>query len=456
MGKKILLISTILSLSAASALAQTTEQRLDDLEKEVKILRHQLEVEKQQRAAAPAKKVEVETAKVVNVAPDKSANVEFDKNGVKVSSKDGKSFLKIRGFVEADNRTFFNDSNQSSVDTFTVRHVRPIIESQFDDFALYFAPDFAGGTTKLYDAYVDFKPSKYLNLRMGKFKAPVGLEHLKASQETTFAETGLPSNLISNRDTGLMAYGNVIPEVEYQIGVFNGVPNAAMDDTDAGDSKDIDARVFIQPFKTAANAFKGLGFGLSGTYGTRDGSLTARDLGTAKTAGQGTFFQYKSTTFAKGDVKRLSPQAYYYYGPLGILTEYILEEEDVKNGTSVATIKNNAWQAQLTYVLTGEDATYKWVSPARPFSVEKGQWGAWEVGVGIGELTIDNAAFNTFADSTVAAKKAKNYGLVLNGYLSDNVKIKFDYEYTGFDGGAAAGKDRQAEQVLISRVTYKF
>ncbi|MCE3232016.1 MAG: oprP [Rickettsiaceae bacterium] len=441
MLKKILFASTILSLGIGSqAFAASTEERLKALEQEIQILRRQAEVEKE----------------VADAAAARTANIEYNKSGLKVSSKDGSRSLKIRGYVQVDQRSFFNDSNKSDVDTFTVRRARPIIEAQVDEFSVFLSPDFGGGNTRLYDAYVEFKPSKYFNLRAGKFKAPVGLEHLKSSTDNTFVETGLPSNLVSNRDVGLMAYGNIIPELEYQFGVFNGVANASMDDTEIEDSKEIAGRLFVQPFKTSANALTGLGFGVAGTFGNRDGSTTSRQLGSARTAGQATFFQYRSTAFAKGDQWRISPQAYYYFGPFGALAEYVVASEDVTLGTRSQTLKNDAWQAQLTYVLTGEDATYKWVSPSSPFSWSKKQWGAWEVGAVIGELTIDDDTFSVFADPTVSARKARNYGLVLNGYLNDNVKLTFDYEHTTFDGGAANNRDRESEQVLLSRVTYKF
>ncbi|MEQ1789069.1 MAG: hypothetical protein ABL857_01360 [Rickettsiales bacterium] len=63
---------------------------------------------------------------------------------------------------------------------------------------------------------------------------------------------------------------------------------------------------------------------------------------------------------------------------------------------------------------------------------------------------------HTFASSSSSASKAKNYGAVLNGYLTDSVKVSLDYEHTSFEGGAAANDDREDEQVVFTRIGYKF
>ena len=107
----------------------------------------------------------------------------------------------------------------------------------------------------------------------------------------------------------------------YQIGVFNGVPDLANGGDDLSDAKDFAARVFVQPFKRGS--LRGLGLGISGSTGLERGSVGTPGLPTYRTPGQQTFFRYNSSSttpannvFANGKRQRLSPQGYFYTGPL--------------------------------------------------------------------------------------------------------------------------------------------
>jgi phosphate-selective porin OprO and OprP len=111
---------------------------------------------------------------------------------------------------------------------------------------------------------------------------------------------------------------------------------------------------------------------------------------------------------------------------------------------------------QATWVLTGEKATYKSISPAHPFDPAGGQWGAWEIGVRYGRLDIDNKAFPVLANPAAAVSGATNAEAVLNGYLTDNARLLLNYERTSFDGGKAGGGDREPENAVITRAQMQF
>jgi phosphate-selective porin OprO/OprP len=442
MIKKLLLTSTILAIGSASpVLAEDgISSRLRQLEQEIAILKRQQEVKDEEAASKAAK----------------SANIEIGKKGVKISSPDGKNSLTLRGYAQFDSRFFINDDNQSDVDTLLVRRARPIIEAQAGDFAFRLMPDFAGSTTRIMDAYAEYKPYQEFNIRAGKFKPPVSLDRLKSATDTIFVERSMPANLAPNRDLGTQIYGDVIPQLSYEFGIFNGAEDLGNNDNDVDDSKEWALRLFSHPFKQTASAFKDLGVGVAGTWGEKEGSTSVRQVGAYRTPGQASFFQYSTPTFANGEHYRLAPQAYYYYGPFGVQAEYTISSQELQNGVRKIVAENKAWETQLSYVLTGEDASFKGVTPAKPFNPSNGGWGAWEVGVRAGELEVDDAVFPNFASISTSASKATAYGAVLNGYLNDNVKVSLDYANTSFEGGAVANQDREDEQVLFTRLGYKF
>ena len=118
------------------------------------------------------------------------------------------------------------------------------------------------------------------------------------------------------------------------------------------------------------------------SYVDARGSTTSPNLPDYRTSGQQRFFSYRtstddpaSNTFADGERLRLSPQGYYYYGPWGLLAEYVSVSQDVDRAVG-ATIRDedlhhDAWQIAGSYVLTGEESTYKGVKPVRPFSIRE-------------------------------------------------------------------------------------
>lgn len=387
------------------------------------------------------------------------------KDGFSLASADKLFQLKLRGYAQADGRFFLDDEANTGTDAFLIRRARLIFDGALgNDFEFRIAPDFAGGTAQLQDGYLDYKPSPLANLRFGRTKVPFGLERLQSSTDPIFLETGLPTALTPNYDTGVLLYGSVVTGlVDYAFGVFNGGPDGASIDSDTNDGKDLAGRVFLTPFKnTDLTAIKGLSFGLAGTIGDQQGTTAALGLPSIKSSGQQTIFAYKTSTnaadtaYANGARTRISPQLFYTVGSFGLLGEYVISEQEVTKGKKTDTINNNGWQLAGSYVLTGESPSLKGVKPRSPFDPYKGNWGAFELAARVGELNIDDTAFTgKYADSKKSVSKAHNIGAGLNWYLTRNTRTSLDYEVTSFTDGASKG-DRPDENLLLARVQYSF
>jgi phosphate-selective porin OprO/OprP len=433
------LIFTNIARADQSAL----EQRLNALEEEVRALKEQIAAEKKQAAAKPSEAPVVVTA---------------GQEGFLIKSGDGNFQLKLGGVVQADARFYFDDHDALS-DTFLVRRARPILEATvFHDFNFRLMPDFGAGTTVLLDAYVEWKHWPWLAIRGGKFKPPLGLELLQNDPDRLFVETAFPTALVPNREVGFQVGGSPFDGLfTYALGVFNGAPDgSSTTDLDAGDNKDVAARLFVHPFKkTGVASLQKLGLGVAGSIGDQQITSTTTNLPTYRTPGQQTFFWYRSGAFPDGERYRLAPQGYYYWGPVGFMGEYTITEQKISLGTSSDRLRHRAWQLVASYVLTGDDASYTGVNPKRPFNLKTGDWGAFEIAGRYQVFDADNETFPTFADSTKSASKATGWGVGLNWYLSRNVRSDLDYEQTYFDGGATSGS-RATEKVFFTRLQLKF
>jgi phosphate-selective porin OprO and OprP len=112
-----------------------------------------------------------------------------------------------------DNRTYLGTGAGSDIDTLVLRRVRPTFSGtiyHYIDFM--FRPDFGQGTTAIYDAYAQLNYLSWANLRVGKFKPPVGLERLQNDDDTNFIERGLPTNLGPQRDIGYQLSANLFKQ----------------------------------------------------------------------------------------------------------------------------------------------------------------------------------------------------------------------------------------------------
>ncbi len=419
------------------------------------------------RVAILERKGEVQ-AEEAKAKAEKTPSVEVGGGkGLTVTSPDKQYSMRLRAYAQADNRTFFDNPSGSNTNTFLLRTARPIIEGKMTDyFSGRLMLDFGQGNTRLLDAYGDFKPfptSNYANLRFGKFKVPVGLERWQSEQELLFVERGLTTNLVPYRDIGVMAYGDIIPDqLEYQIALTNGVVDIGDNNGDTDDDKDVSGRIFAYPLRWSnITALRGLGLGVGATFGNHEGTTASPNLTAGYvTTGQSRFFTYRSATgqvvYANGAQWRFNPQIMYYNGAFGTFGEYVLNSQEVQRATTRRKLTNDAWMGVASYVLTGEDASFDGVKPRNNFNPAQNQWGAFELVGRYNRLNVDNDAFPFFADIASSAKQANEWAAGVNWYLNPSFKLNLDYSWTTFDGGAAAGADREDEKVLLTRAQFRF
>lgn len=379
--------------------------------------------------------------------------------GLSLKSASGDFEVKVRGLVQGDFRHYGGDASASQLDGFLLRRVEPSLEGSWGKLIGFrINAQLAGDSASINDAFVDLKFDPRASLRLGKFKPPVGMERMQQSHTTSSMELGLPSELAPGRDVGVQLQGEFAGiGLGYQVGVFNGAADGrdGLANNPDGDFE-VAARVFVEPWRDDANALSGLAFGLAGSRGQKHGAGN-NFLPRYRTPGQVQFFNYRSTVLAAGEHTRLSPQAFYYGGPLGLQAEYIVSRQDVRTlAGSAAALDNRAWQLVASWVLTGEDGTPKaTIRPSRPFALDGSGWGALELVGRYGRLEIDDDAFPLFADPAVAPSAARSWGLGLNWYLNANLKLVANYGRTAFDAAGTLAP-RDDEEIFFTRAQLSF
>lgn len=491
---------------------KSIEQRFEELDQEIRILKRQRELE--QEAAETAKK--------------STAVVKAGNTGFSLESADGQNVIKLRGLLQLDYRYYFEgsrdvrnrsdqragdlDSNgfSNTGDTWLLRRIRPIIQGTLlGIYDFRFTPDFAGNSATVVDAYIDARFHPTFKVRAGIFKSFVGLERLQSGADIKLMERSYVTNaILPNRDLGIAVHGDVFGDtLNYAFGLVNGVNDGAVIGTGTAydGHPEGTGRLFATPFKDSDSRLRDLGFGVAATYtnflGERNLNFTdtsAADgtrngLPSYLSDGQNTFFRYNSTAIAYGERWRIAPQANYYNGPLGIIGEFVLERQAVSLTTGGSppaggagsntliqpntnkNLNHNAWQIAVSYILTGEEASFQGVKPKRNFIFGTG-WGAWELVARYSEINLDEATFKNpagtsyigaYADLSTSAQSAHSLTAGVNWYLNPNVKVAMNYSYTTFDGGAGVGtqpinaagtnvRDRPDESAFFTRVQLAY
>jgi phosphate-selective porin OprO/OprP len=418
---------------------------------------------------------------------EKDATVNAGEQGFSLKSADGQFEYKLRGVLSVDYRHFDNNAFPAAVDGFLGRSIKPTFEGTvFGKYGFRFTPEFGesgdgSGTTsstgqnkvRVNDAYLDIKESPAFQLRIGKHKPFVGLERLQSDEEIKFIERSYVSNMVlPNRDFGVTAYGELFKgKLSYAGGFFNGSNDGGGNSTaiDVSTGKEYTARLFAKPWAGTDGSFKELAFGVAATHGTGVGSSSSTTMA-YKSAGQSnSFFTYVSSAIPYGDRTRWSPQAYFYRGPFGMLAEYAVVSEGIATSTAGAntkTISNEASQMYVSWMLTGENASYKGIKPFSPFkSGSEGGWGALEVLARWQSATIDQHLFSatTWGDNSKAnAQQADTLGIGVNWYLNQSSKFVLNYDHTEFSGKYIAGTSAAkrlsgtVEDVIMARYQLAF
>lgn len=432
-------------------------EQIRQLDQKLRVLERNAELKDEAATAAVAK------TPVVNA----------DAKGFSLTSPDKKYSLRIRANIQADGRYYFEDRDAGidTPDAFVLRRIRPSFEGTVAEkygYRLMF--DLANNQVQLLDAYATYKHSDAFTALFGKTKSPFDLERLVSQTNLLFIERSFPTLLGPNRDTGVQVYGDFLTgRLSYQAAYLDGASDGSSLETESGgnDGKDTVVRLFTHPFKNDQDSFlKGLGLGFAYSTGTREVGTGAIRPYTSNALVN--FFSYGANVRPDGSHDRISPQAYFYRGPFGLLASYTESAQELVNTTTItpaskrADLTNRAWAVNVNYVLTGEDTGYSTnPKPAQDFNFEAGTWGAWEIAARLSQLSVDEAAFagagtGDFANRNTQAQRIDAYSLGVNWYLNRNVKASLNFEHSEFQEADASTADFENENAVLSRVQLSF
>ncbi len=210
----------------------------------------------------------------------------------------------------------------------------------------------------LQDAFITLSYIKRANLSIGQFKIPLSREGLQSSSDLDTIERALfltdrarGGGLGDARDLGVMVFGSLNKQIEYQAGIFNGV-GENHNDVDQNDRKAFVGRVVFRP-----SFIKGLQLGASGAIG--NGTRTAnprRDRLGAELVYDRDRLRIKGElmTGADGDVHRRGYYAHFGYRifpKVEAIFRYDVFDPDIRREATAATVTERDYIGGVNYYI---------------------------------------------------------------------------------------------------------
>lgn len=369
-----------------------------------------------------------------------------------VQSDNGDNRLQLGALLQIDGRFGLDDQQQNVLDNLQMRRLRVISQGRLArHFEFFLNTEFAGGLT-IRDGYIDTVFSPSFRVRVGKARVPFSYDRNVLILNALFIERGFTANIAPDRDTGVIAMGDLAGGVFSLFGsVTNGVVDGGSADGDTNEGKDVAGRIVVRPwFRKAASPLRHLGFAAAANTGTQGPGLPS-----FLSAGRQTFFAYAPGVVGEGRRTRWSPQAFFYRGRFGAYGEFVRSRGGVGRGEDVGDVDHDAWQIAGAWVLTGETAPpERNIRPGANFDPATDHFGAVQVTARLQQLKVGDAAFTRGLTVANASRRADVLTVGLNWYPNPYIKWMLNFDRTAFDRNADGM--RATENTLAFRAQLGF
>jgi phosphate-selective porin OprO/OprP len=390
------------------------------------------------------------------------------------------------GFVGRDRDT------QSLSDQFELRRARLGVKGKFANDFKYEIVGNLPGTATIDVAFLDWAKYDAVQLRMGKFKQPFGLEQLTSSNNISLMERSYVDQTVPAKKLGFQVMGSPKAGLTYALSTFQ------HHDTElniaGGDRASGAARGTINFAELMGNKEMIMHVGLAGldsTYsvapstssqtGPNDSAASTDTRATIqafRTSGRGlnNVFRgqvygencrtatYACTSEFSAQVKNRAYglEGIFASGPFKLVGEYSAGDYKGTSAANTVSFDTKTYYIEAGWFITGEkyassykNGVFSSFKPMNEFDLDKGQWGAVEALFRFEGYEVDNASVsgggrfqgNLDNYSGKANEMTTNGGSVNSGaktyttgirwILNPNLVIKGNYAYTKFDNAFA-------------------
>lgn len=363
-------------------------------------------------------------------------------DGLRLDSLNEDIRIKIGGRLQADAGNIW--ANDNLLDAFTgiaggeaqLRRLRVSLLADFyERVEVKLEVDFSDRPI-LTDGYIELKKIPYVgHFRVGHSKEPFSLEELTSSNNITFMERSLPTDVFSpGRNIGFELHNTELHErITWALGGF--WDTGAIDDSNSfkdaianASGYNVTARATGLPwFEDNGQKLLHLGLGYSHKSRTTD------NFGLA-TGPESNLIEDRlvdTGKFPADDADLIDSELAFVQGPFSL-------QGEIFQAFTAGAEDHLFWgyYVYLSYFLTGECRPYdksqgifSTLKPRSDFKFSNGQWGAWELALRHSYVDLN--------DGDVEGGKESNFTAGLNWYLNPNVRLMLNYIHARIDDRAS-------------------
>lgn len=333
-------------------------------------------------------------------------------NSLALAAEDGPT-INFAGRIQADH-TRYDGGRFPYADGSEVRRLRAGFGGNLtSDWEYKVEYDFAPDEPEVKDVYFRYTGFANTRITLGNFKVFSSLDELTSSNNTTFAERGLPNAFVTARRTAL-GYQTWSDTFSFSAATYTHEPNNLEQGTG-------NAVRFVYHPTLANDALLHLGVNAA-IENPEDNTARLRSRpemhqDSHRLVDTGNLLNVDSTT-------KLGLEAAYTKGRFSAQGEFIRKSID-RDGASDPSF--DGYYAYVSYFLTNDtraytnsDGIFGTVSPTA-------DTGAWEVAARISELDLN--------DGLVQGGKADAITLAVNYYMTRDLRFQANYVFTDSDRG---------------------
>jgi phosphate-selective porin OprO/OprP len=413
-----------------------------------------------------------------------------------------------------------NDRDTASLaDQFELRRARLGVKGKFANDFKYEVVGNLPGTATIDIAYLDFAKFEQVQLRVGKFKQPFGLEQLISSNNITMMERSYVDQTVPGKKLGIQMMGAPTKGITYAGSVFQ--HNDTELDISADGKSSIGGRATLNFAEIMGNKEMVMHVGLSGldsnyAIGTSSSSQTSStftadqaqtqrgSMSSFRSAGRGLNNIFRgqiqgelchatvsmpacpSEYRASVEQRAFGLEGIFATGPFKLMGEYSAGDFKGTQGANRVSYDTKAYFLEAGYFITGEkyadsykNGVFSSFKPKNEFDLDKGNWGAIELafraeGYDVDDSKVsggrlqgnlsryDSATKNTEYSGNGATSGAKTYTAGIRWILNPNLVLKANYAQTNLDNKMApldvVGGTTviDKERMLMFRTQYMF
>lgn len=370
--------------------------------------------------------------------------VKLDKKGLNFETADKTFKFKLGGRIHADANYHNGDNYRDGAahveanDGTEIRRARMRFEGVFyNDWLFRIEPDFADDNVRVKDAFLQYNGVHGLVITGGQQKQNFSRELQESSNDMMFTERSLMNILNAptvDRAIGLN-FESFGKNYVAKAGIYgDSVTPARTTGTEVGNAGDegwgISSRLVYNPILEKT---KLIHLGIAGNYRTPDATgdvAKGKALQLAYETNNMSNLDLVNTSVNDVDnIKMMGLEAAGLYGPFSVGAEYTRSWIDRKQkGTTInsgdSNLELDGWYAEAAWAITGESRGYKegnfrYLEPAKPFSLKNGGWGAWELATRYSTADLNDGGFH--------GGELSNVTVALNWYFNSNFRLLANY-----------------------------